>query len=173
MKRHLSNSQVESVLKTPLSTWDGPGGAHTCARAWKELPQHFKAGWSPVVTAARRELSREPTGGGWEDSGRGFCLFLCSPTSSPLPSQPMEGQPRAGIWARPLIPGSEGNRELQLKGDLWDVSPLSLTSSSWGKERCLLEMNEWRVSLPRLWAADHQGSSAWGLGPPRQDALCF
>lgn len=109
-------------MKTPLSTWDSPSGGHTCARAWGELPQHFYVSRSSVVTAGRREISEEPTGG-CEGDGRGLCLPICSPTSSPLPAQPPEDQPQAGVWAQPLIPGLEGNRELKIKGYLWDFSP--------------------------------------------------
>lgn len=72
--------------KTPLSTWDGPGGGHTCARAWGELLQHFNASWSPVVTAGRRERSKEPTGGWKGDGEASACSFASPPALPSLPS---------------------------------------------------------------------------------------
>lgn len=89
--------------------------------------------------------------------------------SAPCPANFIRGQ-----VAGPSLPspGWRGIENIQVKAYVRGFSPLPLPASSYGRQGCLLSMNEWRVSLPRLWAPNCQGNSALGAGPPKEASLC-
>lgn len=92
------------------------------------------------------------------------CSFAF-PTSSPSLPSPLNFT--LGRFLD-LLPHTWVGREQKTthKGIFFMFTPFLLTGSSWGREWCLLKMNEWRINLSSLWAPNHQGSSALEVGPP-------